>query len=81
MSRGRGGGSIMPILGLIVVALVISIGVSIFGVSMQTVYVESNYTAGNLTTMPYELATGWWTAVAILALVLAIGFSLWYFWG
>lgn len=80
MSRGRGG-SLMPIIGLVVLVLTITIGVTIFGVSMQTAYVESNYTAGNLTTVPYELATGWWTAVAILALIIAIGFVFWYFWG
>lgn len=80
MSRSRGG-SLMPILGLIVVVLTITLGVIIFGVSMQTAYIESNYTAGNLTVIPYELATGWWAGVAILALIVAIGFVFWYFWG
>ena len=78
MSRGSGG-SIMPFLGLIVLVLTISIGVIIFGTSMQTAYVETNYTAANLTLVPYELAFSWWSAVAILLLILAIGFAFWYF--
>jgi amino acid transporter len=80
MSRSRGG-SLMPIIGLVVLVLTITLGVIIFGTSMQTVYVESNYTAENLTLMPYELATGWWSAVALLALILGVGFAFWHFWG
>lgn len=80
MSRSRGG-SLMPIFGLVVLVLTITIGVIIFGTTMQTVYIESNYTAENLTLMPYELASGWWSAVALLILILAVGFAFWHFWG
>ena len=80
MSRGRGG-SLMPIFGLIILSLVFVIGVIIFGVSMQSAYVESNYTAEYTTLLPYELNVAWFTGAAILAMVIAMGFAFWYFWG
>jgi hypothetical protein len=80
MGRGRGG-SLMPIIGLVVLSLVIVTGVFIFGMSMQAAYVETNYTAENLTLMPYEVQSSWWFGVAALMMILAMGFVLWYFWG
>jgi hypothetical protein len=80
MSRGRGG-SISPIVGLVVLVLTIAIGVIIFGTSMQSVYTESNYTADNQTLIPYQMATAWWGGVALLALIVAFGFIFWHFWG
>jgi nitric oxide reductase large subunit len=78
MSRG-GGGSIMPIIGLVVLGLVLSIGVIIFGASMQSAYVEGNFTAENETLIPYEIATAWYGGAAILVFILAIMFAFYYF--
>jgi hypothetical protein len=71
----------MPVIGMIVLALTIALGVFIFGVSMQSAYVESNYTAANQTLIPYQLANAWWMGVAILVCILGMGFAFWYFWG
>lgn len=71
----------MPIFLLVVLGLVFVIGVIIFGASMQSVYVETNYTAANLTVVPYEIQSAWWGGLAILVMILGVGFALWYFWG
>jgi len=81
MSRRGVGGSLLPILGLVILSLTIIIGVIIFGASMTSAYIESNYTATNSTLIPYEINTAWWVGVAAILLILALAFSLWYFWG
>ena len=78
---GRGMKSTMPIIGLVVLALVFVIGVVIFGAAMQSVYAETNYTAENLTLIPYELQYSWWVGASILALIIGIAFAFYYFWG
>jgi heme/copper-type cytochrome/quinol oxidase subunit 2 len=82
MSRGRGQGSMLPLFAMIILAVTISLCVILFGASMQSEYIESNYTAGNTTLIPYEIHFGWWTAVTIIIIVIAFVFALWYFyWG
>lgn len=80
MGRGRGSG-MMGIFLLLVLGLVFTIGVIIYGAAMQSVYVETNYTAENTTLIPYETQSAWWMGLSALVLILALGFALWYFWG
>jgi uncharacterized membrane protein YjgN (DUF898 family) len=80
---GRGTGSLMPIIGVVVLAFVIIIGVIIFGASMQSAYLEAGNTseAEDKTIVSYDIQYGWWLGVGVLLIILGIAFALYYFWG
>jgi amino acid transporter len=70
----------MPIVAMVVLALVIVIGLIAFQASMMGAYDESNQTAEGVTLVAYETSYGWFVAMGLLGLILAIGFAFWYFW-
>jgi uncharacterized membrane protein len=72
--------STLPMIGLVVVAFVFVLGAIIFGAAMQSAYVETNQTKENLTLVPYEVQSAWWTGAAVLALIVAMAFAFYYFW-
>lgn len=70
----------LPIFAMVALALMIVLGIVVFGASMASVNAETNQTAVNATLIPYEIQYGWATGLGLLALILALGFTFWYFW-
>jgi hypothetical protein len=72
--------SSLPMFGMIVLGLVFVIGIIIFGSAMQSVYVETNMTAENMTLQPYMMQSAWWGGAAILAMIIGIAFAFYTLW-
>lgn len=72
--------STLPIIALISVALIFVLGIVAFQAAMMEVNAETNFTRVNATLVPYEIEYGWFGGMALLALIIALGFVFWHFW-
>ena len=77
--------NLTPLFGLLVVGLILTIGVIMFGSALEAVDYEASNNTGNMTattnqTMTmYKINYAWWGGAALLIFIIVIGIAFWTF--